>query len=395
MKRILSLTPFILVLITLYLVRGLFVVRAQEVACNDPTSCQEAIDKYTAELGKLSVQKNTLKNQISSYTNQIQLTTFQIEQTKFQIASLSARITNLEGNLDHLSDVFRKRTVESYELTTRLDPFAIFLASENFSSFVERLKYLRVIQISDHNLMVQLEETRSNYDDQKTVAQLLAKKLDAQKIKLNQLKAESSNLLKGTENDEKKYQQLLAQARAELSAFRRFVSLQGGASILTNQTVCDGWGCYYNQRDSQWGNVPLGSSNLSTAEFGCLVSSAAMVAKHYGRDIKPIDISLDPTAFFSPNKDTALLWLTISVKGVNIERTRVGTSLSSIDSELQSGRPVIVGLFSGPGHFVVFKSGSNGNYIMNDPFVENGHDISFTSKYKLSDITDVEKVNVN
>ena len=66
-----------------------------------------------------------------------------------------------------------------------------------------------------------------------------------------------------------------------------------------------------------------------------------------------------------------------------------------IDGELQAGRPVIVGLYSGPGHFIVLKSGSNGNYIMNDPFLENGSDVSFNSKYNVSNITEVDKISIN
>lgn len=392
MKRLSVVLTFILVCLSLFFASKYNLASA---ACSTSEECEKLINDLTSKLSALNVQKNTLSNKIASYNNQIQLTAVQIDQTQLQIASLSARINNLEGNLNHLSDVFRRRTVESYRLSAQLDPLALFLASGNFENFVEKLKYLRVVQLSDHNLMVQLEETRTNYDGQKTIAELLAKRLDAQKIKLNQLKSESANLLIGTENDEKKYQQLLAQAQAELSAFRKFVSLQGGATILTNQTVCDSWGCYYNQRDSKWGNIGLGGSNLSSAEYGCLVASAAMIAKHYGRDLSPLDIAVDPTAFFSPDKDTALLWMSIKVKGISITRTRMGTSLATIDSELQAGRPVIVGLFSGPGHFVVFKSGSGGNYVMNDPFVENGHDINFTSKYSLGNITDVEKVSVN
>jgi hypothetical protein len=47
---------------------------------------------------------------------------------------------------------------------------------------------------------------------------------------------------------------------------------------------------------------------------------------------------------------------------------------------------VIVGLFSGPDHYIVLKSGSGGNYVMNDPFMENGGDKNFTDKYSVSNI---------
>src|SRR6185369_72093 len=97
----------------------------------------------------------------------------------------------------------------------------------------------------------------------------------------------------------------------------------------------------------------------------------------------PSDIAGSPDAFFSPNSDTALLWKDITVNGVRIIRNSIGVSTANIDNELSSGRPVIVGLYSGPAHFIVLKSGSNGNYVMNDPFVDQGHDIAFTSRYSI------------
>ena len=139
------------------------------------------------------------------------------------------------------------------------------------------------------------------------------------------------------------------------------------------------------------GNIGLGGSNLSTAEYGCLVSSSAMIATHYGKNLKPLDIAINSGAFFlGSDKETALLWDTITVNGVTIRRIK-GQSRSTAENELSAGRPVIAELFGG-GHFIVLKSGSNGNYIMNDPFTENGHDINFSSKYSLNNITDFEKV---
>ena len=82
-------------------------------------------------------------------------------------------------------------------------------------------------------------------------------------------------------------------------------------------------------------------------------------------------------------------------------RTRVCNwcSIDSVkqkmDSELSSGRPVIVGLYSGPDHFIVIKAKSGDNYTMNDPFLENGSDKPLTDKYSLGDIKTVDYVNVN
>ena len=125
------------------------------------------------------------------------------------------------------------------------------------------------------------------------------------------------------------------------------------------------------------------------AGYGCLITSVAMVASHMGhKEIMPSDIALSSGSNFAV--DTAMLRYTITVKGVNISRN--GTS--SIDSALNSG-PVIVGIYAyGGTHFVVLKSGSNGNYIMNDPFISGGHDISFTDHYSLNSIFERDTVSI-
>ncbi len=220
-------------------------------------------------------------------------------------------------------------------------------------------------------------------------------KLTAQQKDLVVQEETKRRVLSETKNNEANYQRMLSQAEAELAAFRSFVQSQGGASILSNQTKCNDWGCYYNQRDASWGTKALGNSNSSVAEYGCLVSSVAMIATHYKKDMKPIDVAQTSSAFFYP---TAFLNKDITVNGIRVSRvSHTGSLTATMDSELAAGRPVIIGLYSAsaPKHFIVIKSGSNGNYTMHDPFMENGNDVPFTVKYKLSDIKRVDKVTIN
>ncbi|HEX8932563.1 MAG TPA: C39 family peptidase, partial [Patescibacteria group bacterium] len=153
---------------------------------------------------------------------------------------------------------------------------------------------------------------------------------------------------------------------------------------------CDDWGCYYNQRDNQWGGAALNHTQYSIASDGCLLTSMAMVYTHFGhRSVTPLTINSDPNNFASYYP--AYLKYTITADGASA--SRVG---GTIDSELSAGRPVIVGVsYDGgpiPDHFVVLISGSGGNYQMNDPFTPNGHDIPFTSKYAVGSIREVDKV---
>jgi hypothetical protein len=46
-------------------------------------------------------------------------------------------------------------------------------------------------------------------------------------------------------------------------------------------------------------------------------------------------------------------------------------------------------------HFVVLKSGHSGAYIMNDPYLEHGKDMTFNDHYSEGSIYEVNKVVVN
>ncbi len=391
---------FLLLALSILFLAFKFDVKAD--TCDDiPATADRIGDKITclsAKLGDLANQGRTLSNQIAQFNAQIYLTELKIQQTQEQIALLGGRIDQLEVSLQSLSQAFSSRAVATYKMARSGETVFLLISSNSLTRTLEKFSYLLKAQMADHDLLVRLQGAQNTYRQNKTDQEKLQEQLDAQKKQLAVQKSAKDQLLVATQSDEKRYQQLLSQAIAQRNAFLSFVTSQGGASILNNQTVCGGWGqagCYYNQRDSAWGNYPMGISTLSMAQYGCLVSSSAMVATFYGKSIKPLDIAQTPGAFFSPDQSTALLLMQITVNGVTISRTSIGATTNNIDSELAAGRPVIVGLYNGPAHFVVIKSGSNGNYIMNDPFVEGGHDISFISKYPLSAITDVERVNVN
>jgi peptidoglycan hydrolase CwlO-like protein len=369
---------------------AVFVIRAE--SCGSASECDNLITKYTEQLNLLQGQASTLKNQIAQFNAQIKLTTLKISQTQTQIEMLGGRIDQLEISLNDLTKAFSSRAVETYKLSKFENNFFFILSARDVGDATQRFHYLQKIEEEDRNLLTKLTEAQTTYQGEKQDQETLQKQLKDQQVKLNTQKIAKNNLLTATQNNEAKYQSLLSQAIAQKNSFLNFVNSHGGASILTGQTTHDAWGYYYNQRDSQWGGSNMGTSHLIMADYGCLVTSVAMMSSHFGHDIKPSDIANTPSAFFSPNSDTALLYWQFTVNGTGINLS--SHSKSQIDSLLASG-PVIVGLYSGPDHYIVLKSGSNGNYIMNDPFLENGGSKNFTDKYTVSNISQVFTISFN
>jgi len=365
---------------------------------NDLNECydffyQSGQSKTSQRLTFEAELKNLNRAILITSTN-ILITTKQIDALEKEITSLNSKIGQLDVSLDQLSEILAKRIAQTYKVG-QIDFLSLFLSSNNFSEFITRFKYLKVVQLHDRSLMVQMETARTNFDDQKTLKEqkqteleTAKKKLESQKTLLAQQKATKDNLLAVTKNDEKRYQQLQANAQAQLAAFQGFVSSQGGATILSNQTECDDWGCYYSQRDSLWGNMSLGGTKYLMKDSGCFITSVAMMASHAGKDIKPNDIAQLSATVTSGG----LLKWSFNVNGINISIS--SPPKSELDQRLSSG-PVIAGLYGGPDHFIVIKEKRGNDYVMYDPFLPDGgkgvHLLS--EKYNLSNITSLRFVS--
>lgn len=358
--------------------------------CTSLEDCQQRIACLTGQKQNLSAQIELITAKIFVTQGKIDATQAKIKQLNTDIASISGKINILEDSLDRISHIFANRVVKAYT-TSRVDPLMYLFTADDFSQFWQRLEYLRIIQERDKKMMMDIAASRRNYHDQKELLESKRKQVETLSLQLKNLRADLDKQNKDKKALLSATQAELDKAIAQLAAFQNFVESRGGASLLSNQTKCDDWGCYYNQRDRQWGAMALNRTGYTLADSGCLVSSVAMVATHYGkRHITPVSINSNPDNFavYFP----AYLRYTVSASGVIIRREWI--SRAQMDEELLAGRPVIVGIGNGPEHFVVLVSGSKGNYKMHDPFIENGKDIPFSSYYSVNNITEINSVRV-
>jgi peptidoglycan hydrolase CwlO-like protein len=187
---------------------------------NRISSCQEKVKL-------LQSQANTLSNQIAQYDAQIRLTTLKINETEEKITMLTGRIDQLEGSLVALSKAFSSRVSETYKMS-RLNQSFLFLSSApDLNTAVVRYFYLQKIQQSDRDLLIRLQSAQTTYKGEKEDQEELQQELQKQKELLDTQKKAKANLLAITKNDEKKYQQLLAQARAEYEAIQAILAGKG------------------------------------------------------------------------------------------------------------------------------------------------------------------------
>ena len=369
---------------------------------------QQQISDLESKVSDLKGQEQTLSNQIEVMDNNITLTQYRITATQEQIKELDQgihiannQISKLNGSVDELSKTLLDHIVASYE-AGNAQQMQVLIGAANIQDYFAKASYLRVVQEHDKELLASVEQAKNDYAHQKQLFVTKQTQMQALQTQLEQytkdLATEEDNkktLLAQTQGSESNYEQLLAQAKAQLAGFSRFVTSQGGASLLSGQTVCDDWGCYYNQRDSQWGNIALDGTQYSIASDGCLMTDVAMVFTHYGhKSVTPLTINSNSGNFASYEP----AWLLKSASADGATLTRSGIGVGDIDGELSQGHPVIVGISYDAGpladHFVTLISGSNGSYQMNDPYVANGHNVSFTDHYSMGSIREVDRVTV-
>lgn len=393
MKKLLFIiTTFLL--FSIFIFGNSFISYAQEAEQENESSqvqeIQNRINDLQSKISELQGQKQTLSSQISVMDNQINLTQLKIQSTEAQIAELSLdidtadkKIDKLEGSLDKLSEILINRIKETYKVGSSSN-FQILIASNDVNDFVKRANYLRIAQEHDKKLIFDTVQARNDYatqkeifQDKKTRNEVLQAELQSYSAQLENEKQAKNQLLTQTQGSEAEYQRLLKQAQDQLAGFSNFTSSQGGASILPPQPSPDGW--YYNQRDERWGNQSMGSSGEPMWKYGCLATSMAMVMKQRGENVTPSNIAGNSSNFFS---NTAYMLIPWGGRFTSIWQNDQG----AIDNLLSQGKPVIVGLYAGAygTHFVVLKSGSGGNYTMNDPWY--GPDLPFDSHYNTGQI---------
>lgn len=214
---------FIFIFLNFFLNSPLYATTTDEI--------NQQINEYTLKLYELAKSKDTLNNQIKYLSTQVLQTELKIKQTtanidilEADINSLSDKIKLLDRSLESLSADYARQVDQAYKLGKHFPALSLF-TSLNFNDFYKNYKYLSRVQKNSQQIMLEIETTRTNLDQQK---QLKAQKqaelentklqLSAQQKDLAAQKNSKSALLEITKNDEARYQKLKQAAEEELSS---------------------------------------------------------------------------------------------------------------------------------------------------------------------------------
>lgn len=367
----------------------------------DGLSGQELYDCATNAKQAAHQQGVTLQSEIDYMNSQISLTQLQIQQSEDKIVQtqkemeiIESRIGGLDTSLDYLSKLMLNKIVEGYKKNTSLSLIDVLLDSSNADSLIDRIKYMQTVQNNNQKLLVQVQETKLNFEQQKALREKKKEELDnllvvldQQKNELNAKQVAKKNLLTETQGQEAVYQNLIEKAKQELAGFSAFTQSAGGG-LTTFGNGSNGW--YYTQRDPAWGNMFLPGSSSSVLLAGCAVTSVAMVCKSYGQGITPASIISNPSNFIYGD-----LWnWAFGCSGKTTEW--IGTSEDTAKSFVKNGTPVILRLSAASVsglHFVVawkWDDGAN-DFIIHDPYY--GPDKKFSERYNWYQVTNAVAIH--
>lgn len=193
----------------------------------DLAELEKKIQEYSQKIQELQATAGTLANQIQQFDTQIALTQLKINQTEEQIVLLGGRIDQLQSSMSELEEAYNNRIVQTYKMSRANDSALIIFSSSDVNKAVSSYYYLHKIQEADKDLLEKLQKAHTLYSDKKDDLEDLEKVLGVQKEQLDSQKSAKSHLLTVTKSDEKNYQKLLAETKAEYEAIQAIIAGRG------------------------------------------------------------------------------------------------------------------------------------------------------------------------
>lgn len=297
----------------------IFVTQAKALTlqdCENGSTDSGCVDILQKKVNDLSVQANTLSSQLNQFNSQIQLTQLKISEAQAtidklekEIGALGARIGNIATSVGNLEVLLKKRIIATYE-QSYVSNLEIILTSSDFSDFILKAQYLKQVQENDRKILANLQQTKANYATQKDDREIKQAQIESNKKQLESLQTDLNNqkaakqaLLIVTQNDETRYQQLLAAALAEKKAIS--AAFSDAVSRLNNG---EGDAVSQGQTIAVMGNSGYPScSSGAHLHFTVLKDGVAQNPASYLKDVSPVwDNSPDSHFGFSGSWDWPL-----------------------------------------------------------------------------------------
>ncbi|KKP61432.1 MAG: hypothetical protein UR56_C0013G0012 [Candidatus Roizmanbacteria bacterium GW2011_GWC2_34_23] len=230
-KKITAFILFFIIFLSVFSLKYIYSAECDNKTGNDRINCLDILVKSGEQkVNDLESEKKLLDNKAYLIELQIKETENKIESTQKEVNILETRIEGLDQSLDYLSKQLIERIVIGYKKKP-LSIFSLLFDNKNANDFLNQVKYLKTARDNNQKLLYTVQETKTNYEEQKKLREekkveldQLEKQLFSQKSQLDYLIVQKQIILKDTQNNNVRYKQLLQQALAEYQAVQQAIA---------------------------------------------------------------------------------------------------------------------------------------------------------------------------
>lgn len=378
---------------------------------------EEKAEAYRKIIDLKQKQQTSLEGQVEIIESDVGRIQAEIDLSKEKLGTLNEQIGSLRVQIEEKEKIIssQKKLLADlvqvyYEYSQQSDASIIFIldSTSQFMGEEDRLVQtgdkIREMLNGIETAKVQLEDEKKSLESKKKEVTDLYVEQEEKNTELENTRSQKEYLLSQTRGEEDKYQDLLARVEqqkqqllgdidelysanaAELN--KLLDSLDKPKSGLTSTS----W--YYSQKDNRWGNKRIGQSNSLVKDYGCALTSVAMILTYYGESTNPGSLAGQSIYYWD-----LIVWPDGSKVKLVKNTNHGGVSWSEIDRELDKGNPVIVFIrakSSGAGHYVVIHHKSGSDYVVHDPYF--GSNIYLSSSIRLLEKlygTSISKSNID
>lgn len=384
----------IFVALAAVLLAGLIPVSSTALACTTPSSCNAELQtlRRQQEQAKANYEKNkrdaqNIQGVIADLQSDIIYTEGLIANTLDQISLSEKIITQLNGDISHRQEKLSRAYVALYEMARTSNSEIVF--SRSINDRLSQAQYVESIQSQLNKEVGTLQLAHKEESSQKVNLEQLRVSLESEKNNLAQKKSRQNYLLGVTQSNASYYadlsselQRKIAQVEDQIDRLTRRNSW--GTDIISGPTTSWYYTQKYNYTQFKYClDDPTCNNQRNTGytvhQYGCLITSYAMLSNFYGRPVSPSTIAQDGWNFTS---EAYLRGRAQPPRLTGLTETKQSISWAKLDQEVSQGRPVIVSIFipeigvvnpsDGSSHWIViYGKRSDGKYLMQDPLGQN------------------------
>lgn len=346
-------------------------------------------------------QQTTLANQILVIETESQRLETEIELNKEKIIELNSQVEDLRNRIAEKEESIKDQKIilsqllQIYYEYNQQGTISFVFGNEGLSKFIsERDKLAQTgDKISEmiknvRSLKINLENEKKAIEDKKKEATDLSIDLEEKSSQLESNKAQKQSLITQTKGEEARYQQLLSRVEEQKQELLGDIDdlysansaeinkLSLSLAKPTSGLASTSW--YYSQKDSRWGNTRIGQSTSLVKDYGCALTSVAMIFTYHGENTTPKNLAQQKIYYWD-----LIVWP--NGNNVDLEKNsgHGGLNWSEIDRELAKENPIIVFIRARgkAGHYVVIHHKVGSDYVVHDPYF--GSNIYLSSSIKL------------